>query len=76
MCEKLYGITKKIVNGDDLSFPERLKWRSRYCADMRDRKLYTPENYFHIPEGYRIWIWPQDVQKAISMLNLIPIQSL
>jgi endonuclease YncB( thermonuclease family) len=72
MCEKLYAITKKIVDGALLPYTEQLGWRSRYCADMRDRKLYTPENYFNIAEPYRLWLWPDDLQKAISMLNLVP----
>ncbi len=75
MCERLYDITKEIANGASLSFPEQLKWRSRYCADMRDRRLLGPEDYHAIPEPYRIWIWPDDVQRAISMLNLIPTQN-
>jgi len=73
MCEKLYDITKKLADGDSLSYPKQLKWRSRYCLDMRDRSLLGPEDYFIIPEPYRIWIWPEDVQKAIGMLNLIPM---
>ena len=75
MCEKLYRITKKIADGEELSYTDRIKWRSRYCADMRDRRLFGPESYFHIPEPYRLWIWPDDVQQAIGMLNLIPAQS-
>lgn len=73
MCEKLYDITKKIVEGSTLAYSDQLAWRSRYCADMRDRRLLGPENYFSIPQPYRLWIWPNDVQRAISMLNLIPI---
>lgn len=72
MCEKLYNITKKMMEGVTLSYPEQLDWRSRYCADMRNRSLYTPENYFNIAEPYRLWIWPDDIQTAISMLNLVP----
>ena len=73
MCEKLYRITKKIVNGDTMSYSQRLAWRSRYCADMRDRNLYGPENYMTVPAPYRLWIWPDDVQRAIGMLNLVPV---
>jgi len=73
MCEKLYDITKKLVNGDTLHYSRQIAWRSRYCADMRDRKLYGPEEYMMIPEPYRLWVWPDDVQKAISMLNLVPV---
>lgn len=72
MCEKLHDITKKLVSGQSMTFPDRLKWRSRYCADMRTRDLFDPESYMLVPEPYRIWIWPDDVQKAISMLNLVP----
>lgn len=72
MLEKLYSITKKLVDGTELSYPEQLEWRSRYCADMRSRELYGPEAYFTIPEPYRLWVWPDDVQEAIGMLNLVP----
>lgn len=72
MCEKLYAISKKLVNGDTLHYSQQLAWRSRYCADMRNRKLYSPEEYILIPEPYRLWIWPDDVQNSISMLNLVP----
>ena len=72
MCEKLYDITKKLVNGDTLYYSRQIAWRSRYCADMRDRKLYGPEEYMMIPEPYRLWIWSNDVQKSITMLNLVP----
>ncbi len=72
MCEKLYRITKKLVAGDTLPYSSQLAWRSRYCADMRDRRLVSPENYFLIPEAYRLWIWPDDVQEAIGKLNLVP----
>lgn len=72
MLEKLYRITKKIVDGTQLSWPDRLKWRSRYAFDIRDRVLYGPEDYMGVPQPYRIWIWPDDVQKAMSMLNLVP----
>lgn len=72
MCEKLYSITKKIVGGTNLSYRDRLGWRSRYCLDMRDRVLFGPEDYMNVPPPYRIWIWPDDVQDAMGMLNLTP----
>jgi endonuclease YncB( thermonuclease family) len=75
MCEKLYAVTKKIVDGESLTYPEKLNWRSRYCADVRNRKLFAPESYFNIPEPYRLWVWPDDVRRAISMLNLVPFQA-
>ncbi len=72
MCEKLYDITKKLIGGDSLNYAQQLGWRSRYCADMRDRKLLGPEEYMAIPDPYRLWIWPEDVQKSIATLNLVP----
>ena len=75
MCEKLYTVTKRIVDGESLTYPEKLSWRSRYCADMRNRKLFAPESYFNVPEPYRLWVWPDDVRRAISMLNLVPFQA-
>ncbi|MFK7995068.1 MAG: hypothetical protein AB8B87_13070 [Granulosicoccus sp.] len=74
MCEKLHTITKKLAAGQTMSYPEQLEWRSRYCADMRSREIFGPESYICIPEPYRLWIWPDDVQTAISMLNLVPRQ--
>ncbi|MDJ0947042.1 MAG: hypothetical protein QNJ30_26625 [Kiloniellales bacterium] len=76
MCEKLYSITSKIVAGENLSFSKKLAWRSRYAADMRDRRLHGPEGYMSVPLQYRIWIWPQDVQRAIGALNLTPAPDL
>jgi len=72
MCKKLYDISKKMLEGKRYSEKGRVRWRSRYCADMRDRQIFGQENYFTIPEPYRLWIWPDDVQQAIGQLNLIP----
>ncbi len=72
MCEKLYDISKKLIGGDTLHYSRKITWRSRYCADMRNRKLYSPEEYMFIPEPYRLWIWPDDVQTSIATLNLVP----
>ncbi len=72
MCEKLFKIAEKLDRGDDLSFPEQLAWRSRYCADMSNRQLHGPEDYTKIPEQFRLWLWPDDVREAIAMLNLVP----
>ncbi len=72
MLEKLHRITAKLVDGQELSFPDQIAWRSRYAFDMRDRVLYGPEDYMDVPPPYRIWVWPDDVREAISMLNLTP----
>jgi endonuclease YncB( thermonuclease family) len=76
MCEKLHGITKKLVGGESLKLTDRMDWRSRYCADLRTRELHGPEKYMNVPPPYRMWIWPQDTQSAVGKLNLVPHSSL
>jgi len=73
--EKLYQITRKKVNNQPLNVDPR-SWRERFCADMRTRSLHGPEDYFGIPPQYRLWIWPQDLNQAISQLNLTPAPQL
>ncbi|MGH3927724.1 MAG: thermonuclease family protein, partial [Pseudonocardiaceae bacterium] len=70
--EKLYRITKKIVEGGELRAGEAHSWRERYCADMRTRVLHGPEDYADVPAPYRLWIWPDDVAEAVRWLNLVP----
>jgi len=72
MCEKLHDITKKLADGKTLSYRKRIAWRSRYAFDMRSRVIHGPEDYMAIPQPYRIWLWPQDVQAAMGALNLTP----
>jgi endonuclease YncB( thermonuclease family) len=74
--ERLFQITKKIVGGLDLSPADAFSWRERYCVDMRTRVLHGPEDYFAISPTYRLWLWPQDVQEAVSRLNLTPAAKL
>lgn len=76
MCEKLHEIAAKLRKGQKLRTQDRLAWRSRYCADMRSRELYGPEDYMAVPPPYRLWMWPQDAQAAAAKLNLVPHPSL
>jgi endonuclease YncB( thermonuclease family) len=70
--EKLFRVTRKIVNNQPLKPGEARSWRERYCVDMRTRSLHGPEDYFGIAPEYRLWIWPHDLNEAIARLNLIP----
>lgn len=70
--ERLHGITKRLVGGEQVAARDRFAWRERYCADMRDRRLHGPEDYLDVPPAYRLWVWPRDVQDAVSRLNLVP----
>lgn len=74
--EKLYRITRRIVEGETLRGGEAFSWRERYCVDMRTRTLHGPEDYFDISPPYRLWIWPTDVGDTVGRLNLIPSRRL
>lgn len=74
--EKLFRITRKIVDGAEVDGAERHSWRERYCADLRSRTLHGPEGYSDVPPEYRLWIWAADVADAVSRLNLVPAPAL
>ena len=72
MCVKLHGITKKLIAGHKLSSSQRYGWIERFCADMTTRQIVYPQNYYTIKPYNRIFIWADDVQDAVGMLNLVP----
>lgn len=74
--EKLFRITRKIVNKQRLEPGEEHSWRERYCADMRTRTLHGPEEYFSVDPEYRLWLWPKDLNEAVGRLNLTPAATL
>jgi hypothetical protein len=74
--EKLFRITRKIVDGVELRAGEAHSWRERYCVDIRTRALHAPEDYVDVPPEYRLWVWPRDVGEAVSKLNLVPAPAL
>ncbi|EMF00719.1 nuclease [Streptomyces mobaraensis NBRC 13819 = DSM 40847] len=74
--ERLHEVTRKIVDGTPLRPGESFSWRERYCADLRTRELFGPEDYFKVPPVYRLWFWPKDVNEAIGRLNLVPSREL
>ena len=74
--EKLFSVTKKIVDKVDLRPGEAWSWRERYCVDMRSRRLHGPEAWIEVPPEYRLFLWPQDVSDAVSRLNLVPAPEL
>lgn len=69
--ERLYSIAKSVIV-DGTPAIEPLRWRERYCVDMRTRVLFGPEDYFTVDPVYRLWIWPADVHLAVTTLNLTP----
>jgi endonuclease YncB( thermonuclease family) len=74
--EKLFTVTKKIVDNVELRTGEAWSWRERYCVDMRSRRLHGPEAWIEVPPEYRLFLWPQDVSDAVSRLNLVPAPEL
>lgn len=69
--ERLFQITRALVEGRELRGGPR-DWRERYCADMRTRELFGPEEYVLVDPAYRLWLWPGDLRAAIRDLNLVP----
>jgi endonuclease YncB( thermonuclease family) len=74
--EKLFSVTKKIVDKVELRPREARSWRERYCVDMRSRLLHGPEAWVEVPPEYRLFLWPPDVSDAVSRLNLVPAPEL
>lgn len=74
--EKLFAVTKRLVDGEELPGAEARSWRERYCVDLRSRVLHGPEAWVEVPPEYRLWVWPADVSEAVSRLNLVPAPAL
>ncbi|MGF1507008.1 MAG: thermonuclease family protein [Anaerolineae bacterium] len=72
MAVKLYKVTKRLEEGEALSFGEQYTWISRYVFDMTTREIFYPQDYFKIDPYNRIFIWPDDVKDAVGKLNLVP----
>jgi hypothetical protein len=72
MCVKLYGVTKKLVDGTNVSSKEKYGWISRFCTDMTTREIFYPQEYYKVKPYNRIFIWPENVTDAVGKLNLMP----
>lgn len=70
MCEKLFRITRALVDGQAIPADDQKKWRDRFCADIRTKVVHGPEHYQTIPHAHRLWIWSQDIDKATQELGL------
>jgi len=74
MCVRLYEVTKKLVDGQELSSKERYGWVTRFCADMTTRQIFYPSSYYKVAPYNRIFIWPEDVAEAVGRMNLLPAE--
>ena len=72
LCVRLFQITEKLENGENLSSAERGAWIERYCFDLTTREIFYPQAYFRVPVYNRAFIWPRDVTDAVGRLNLEP----
>jgi endonuclease YncB( thermonuclease family) len=72
MCVRLYGITKRLVNGEKLYGSKKYGWIERYCVDMITRKIYSPQQYHQVQPYNRIFVWPRDIVDAVARMNLRP----
>ena len=75
-CERLAALKKKQNGGRNLSSSEWFSWISRYCCDMSTGALYSPQDYCLVSPENRIFIWKDDVRRAVAELNLTPSDSL
>jgi endonuclease YncB( thermonuclease family) len=72
MCVRLYETTRKWIENKK-AVPRRAEdWISRYCADMTTREIYFPQDYYKVRPENRVFVWPGDVQEAVSKMNLVP----
>lgn len=72
MCVRLYGVTKKLVDGKKVPSHEKYGYVHRFCVDMTTREIFYPANYYKVEPYNRIFIWPEDVTEAVGKLNLVP----
>lgn len=72
MCYRLAEITEDLANGRKLNSAQRNGWVERYCADLTTQQIYYPQDYYKVPPYNRLFIWPKDVNAAVSRLNLLP----
>ncbi len=72
MAVKLYGVTKRLVDGEQLSEGQRNSWIERYCVDLTTREIFYPQRYVRVAPYNRLFVWPDDVSAAVSTMNLSP----
>lgn len=69
MCIKLYRAIKKLRAGNH--YVKEDLWIQRFCMDMTTLNIYYPQDYIKVKPYNRIFIWAQDVNKAVGELNLM-----
>jgi endonuclease YncB( thermonuclease family) len=72
MAVRLHEVAKDILDGVDVSSRRRFGWVSRYCADMTTLELHRPQHYYKVAPENRLFLWSEDVRRAVADLNLVP----
>ena len=69
---RLAKIRDNLLQGKAVKSSTLHGWIYRYCANMSTGGLYAPQECVKVASQHRIFIWKDDVRKAISDLNLMP----
>jgi endonuclease YncB( thermonuclease family) len=72
MCERLAALRKSVKAGRTPASESWHGWIERYCVDMTTAELYAPQDYVKVKPWNRLFLWPNDVRRAVSELNLAP----
>ncbi len=73
MCLKMYKAIKRLEEGEFTVKPS--KYVSRFCVDMTNSLVYYPDEYFNVRPENRLFVWADDIRKAVADLNLKSAQS-
>jgi endonuclease YncB( thermonuclease family) len=71
MCYRLAEVTAALLEGKKLTNAQRHGWIERYCADMTTQQIFYPQAYVKVKPYDRLFVWPTDVNAAVSRLNLV-----
>ncbi len=76
MCERLAALSESVLAGRTPTASEQTGWVERYCVDVTQASLHSPQDYIRVPPQHRLFIWRNDVRRAVSELNLTPVGGL
>lgn len=76
MCERLAALAEDIRAGQRPETARLTGWVERYCVDLTTAELYSPQDYVRVPPAHRLFLWRDDVRRAVAELNLTPAGTL
>jgi endonuclease YncB( thermonuclease family) len=75
MAERLAAL-RRVIAADKKPSREQREWVTRYVVDASTATLHAPQAYVTIAPQDRVFVWPDDVRRAVADLNLVPGPSL